>query len=184
MIKSRPLYRPFTLDVSGRAHLVVTDQPELPEMVDLPSVDLEIFTVQTVSSEIEAPVDGNRRAFHAVVDLLAHLPRRLANDKIGLRIYAIGTEAFVWDVHNIARAAGLGSAEIHLTHAGSLRRRVYCAHCKTMSEDVTDNIVLCPGCGASLLVRDHFSRRLAAFMGVKVDAEIPGEIPAAESLYQ
>jgi hypothetical protein len=31
-------------------------------------------------------------------------------------------------------------------------------------------------------VRDHFSRRLAAFMGVIVDAEVPGEIPAAEAL--
>ena len=40
-----------------------------------------------------------------------------------------------------------------------------------------ENVTPCPGCGAQLFVRDHFSRRLAAFMGVKVDAEAPGEFP-------
>jgi len=45
---------------------------------------------------------------------------------------------------------------------------------------VAQNIVTCPSCEAALFVRDHFSRRLAAFMGVKVDAEVPGEIPEAE----
>ena len=48
-----------------------------------------------------------------------------------------------------------------------------------MIEDVAINIIA-PALAAarSLFVRDHFSRRLAAFMGVKVDAEVPGEIPA------
>jgi hypothetical protein len=32
-------------------------------------------------------------------------------------------------------------------------------------------------------VRDHFSRRLAAFMGVQADAENPGELPQPEQLY-
>jgi hypothetical protein len=32
-------------------------------------------------------------------------------------------------------------------------------------------------------VRDHFSRRLGAFMGVMVDAEAPGEIPAIEEVF-
>jgi hypothetical protein len=89
----------------------------------------------------------------------------------------------LWDVNNVARAAGLGNGEIFLSHAGSLKRRVYCTHCKTMNEDVTKNIVKCRGCGANLFVRDHFSRRLAAFMGVAVDAEVPGEIPQAEVIY-
>ena len=37
----------------------------------------------------------------------------------------------------------------------------------------------CPGCGRSLFVRDHFSRRLGAFQGVCVDAETPGDVPEA-----
>jgi hypothetical protein len=51
-----------------------------------------------------------------------------------------------------------------------------------MIEGARMTIITCPGCGASLFVRDHFSRRLAAFMGVKVDAEVPGDIPVPELL--
>jgi hypothetical protein len=28
-----------------------------------------------------------------------------------------------------------------------------------------------------LLVRDHYSRRIGAFQGVCIDAEVPGELP-------
>jgi hypothetical protein len=52
-----------------------------------------------------------------------------------------------------------------------------------MNEDVATNIADCRGCGARLFVRDHFSRRLAAFMGVMVDAEVPGEVPEIEVVY-
>jgi hypothetical protein len=31
-----------------------------------------------------------------------------------------------------------------------------------------------------LLVRDHYSRRYGAFMGVNIDAEDPGVVPPAE----
>ncbi len=115
--------------------------------------------------------------------MLANLRHRLRRAPVGLRLYAIGTEAFLWDVHNLSREAGLGQGEIFLTHAGSLRRRVYCTHCKTMNEDVTTSVVACVGCGAALFVRDHFSRRLAAFMGVAVNAENPVELPETEVLY-
>jgi hypothetical protein len=33
------------------------------------------------------------------------------------------------------------------------------------------------------LVRDHYSRRLAAYMGVSADAEVPGELPPIRELY-
>jgi hypothetical protein len=56
-------------------------------------------------------------------------------------------------------------------------------HCRTLNDGVTGNVFACAGCGASLFVRDHFSARLAAFMGVQVDAEAPGEVPPIEPLY-
>jgi predicted RNA-binding Zn-ribbon protein involved in translation (DUF1610 family) len=115
-----------------------------------------------------------------VADLLAQLGHRLSLETMGLRLYAIGPESFLWDVHTLAAAAGMGRAEIFLTRCGPFTRRVYCTHCKTLLEDVAQNIVPCPGCGAQLFVRDHFSRRLAAFMGVMVDAETPGVIPPPE----
>jgi dimethylamine monooxygenase subunit C len=36
----------------------------------------------------------------------------------------------------------------------------------------------------NLFVRDHYSRRLGAFQGVCVDAEVPGDVPAVEDLYK
>ena len=42
----------------------------------------------------------------------------------------------------------------------------------------------CPGCDVALLVRDHYSRRLAAFQGVSATAEDPNERPAAEEAYR
>jgi dimethylamine monooxygenase subunit C len=182
--KSRPVYEKLRIDPAGRAHLIVTDLPAVPEEAvaeDLARV--ECWVVGLSGPGIAVPVAGNVRAFRAVADLLAHLSHVLAREKVGLRLYAAGSEAFLWDVMNLARAAGLGGGEVFLNQAGTLRRRVYCTHCRTMNEDVETNIVACRGCGASLFVRDHFSRRLAAFMGVKMDAEVPGELPEVEVLY-
>jgi hypothetical protein len=182
MIKSRPIYDNFRIDPAGRAHLLLTDLSRLPADVLPEFSDVETWVVHVVAPGIQAQ-DVGTKAFRAVADLLASLGARLAREPVGLRLYAVGTEPFLWDVNNVARAAGLGGGEIFLKHAGSLKRRVYCSHCKTMNEDVTKNIVKCRGCGANLFVRDHFSRRLAAYMGVAVDAEVPGEIPQVEVMY-
>ena len=115
-------------------------------------------------------------------ELLPQLSVRLTQATVGLRLYALGSEAFIWDAYNIAMAAGMDKTEVFTHQAGPFVRRVYCTHCRTMIEDVAVNNIPCPACGAHLFVRDHFSRRLAAFMGVIVDAEVPGEIPEAEAL--
>jgi hypothetical protein len=184
--KSRPVYEKLRIDPAGRAHLIVTDLAAVPEEAieeELALSGVECWTVGLSGPGIAVPAAGNVRAFRAVADLLAHLSHLLVREKVGLRLYAAGSEAFLWDVMKLARDAGLGGDEVFLSHAGTLRRRVYCTHCRTMNEDVETNIVACRGCGASLFVRDHFSRRLAAFMGVKMDAEVPGELPEVEVLY-
>ena len=43
---------------------------------------------------------------------------------------------------------------------------------------------VCSHCGLTLLVRDHYSRRLGAFQGVCINAEGPAEIPPVEELYK
>lgn len=181
-IKSRPLYSNFKLDVTGRAHLIVTNFLEPPIALEDSLDGITLWTVQTIAPGVPAPATPSRRPFRATTELLPQLAARLAQATIGLRLYAIGSESFIWDAYNIATAAGLAPAEIFLHQAGPLVRRVYCTHCRTMQEDITLNIAPCPGCGAHLFVRDHFSRRLAAYMGVKIDAESPGETPAAEVL--
>lgn len=181
MIKSRPVYTPFQIDPAGRTHLVVTDLASLPPHMAVP--EIETWRVELQAPGIAAPAAGMERAYRSVAELLSHLKHRLECESVGFRLYALGMEAFLWDVMNLARQAGMGRDEVRLTQMGSMRRRVYCTHCKTIIENVATNILPCPGCAANLFVRDHFSRRLAAFMGVIVDAEIPGEIPLIEEVF-
>jgi predicted RNA-binding Zn-ribbon protein involved in translation (DUF1610 family) len=181
-IKSRPVYERFKLDGTGRVHLIVTNLDAPPAGLEEALGDITVWTVKRVAPGVPAPATPSLRPFRSTAELLPQLAVRLAHSTVGLRLYAIGSEAFIWDAHNVAIAAGLDKAEVFTYHAGPFVRRVYCTHCRTMIEDVAVNIVPCPGCGAHLFVRDHFSRRLAAFMGVKVDAEVPGDIPLAEAL--
>jgi hypothetical protein len=115
----------------------------------------------------------------ALKEALAKLPPVQVSD----RLYVLGTEPFMWSVAAAAAQAGWSAEQWHLCHAGSLQRRVWCTHCHGLTEDVTASIVACAGCGRHLLVRDHFSKRHGAFMGVMVDAEVPGVLPQAEEIY-
>jgi predicted RNA-binding Zn-ribbon protein involved in translation (DUF1610 family) len=181
-IKSRPIYESFKLDVTGRVHLVVTNLAEPPAELEEALGDITVWTVKMIAPGVPAAATQNLRPFRSTAELLPQLAVKLAQATVGLRLYAIGSEAFIWDAYNIAIAAGLDKTEIFTHQAGPQLRRVYCTHCRTMIEDVAVNIIPCPACASHLFVRDHFSRRLAAFMGVKVDAEAPGDIPAAEVL--
>ena len=116
--------------------------------------------------------------------LLADLPEVLANSHMGLRLYICGSEAFLWNVAKIARAAGMHKSEYHMQLIGSMARRVYCPHCETISNGVTTDIHECDGCGLSLINIDHFSREMSAYLGFRVDAEVPGEIPERQELYK
>jgi dimethylamine monooxygenase subunit C len=103
--------------------------------------------------------------------------------RVSDRLYVQGTEPFVWSVALAAAQAGWQSGQLQLAHAGSLQRRVWCTHCHGLTEAVTSSIVACAGCARQLLVRDHFSKRHGAFMGVMVDAELPGCVPPAEEIF-
>jgi len=74
-------------------------------------------------------------------------------------------------------------ADIVKELTGTLARSVYCVHCKAITHNAHTNIQPCSGCGKNLFVRDHFSRRLGAYMGLMVDAEDPGQIPEIEEIY-
>jgi hypothetical protein len=183
MSKSRPVYRKLAFEPFGQRHLLVCDQAALPDDAlenGFPLKDAEIWVVGTMPPGVAAPDAIEVPRFETMKALLTALRVRLAGEHMGLRLYAAGTEAFLWDVAAVAREAGLGEGEVFLNHCGSMRRRVYCVHCKTVTEDVIANLIPCHGCGATLVVRDHFSRRLAAFIGVQADAEVPGELPALE----
>lgn len=195
-IKSRPQYTRLRFDPAGQRHLVISDAVRsLGDIIDGAEdiqAPIAFWTVagrDDIDSEPNAtplPTNGaaiETRRFRAVPHLFDRLDHRLALESVGLRLYVMGEEGFIWDAVRRARAAGLEADECRSAHAGSLSRRVFCVHCKTLNERVTLSLAVCAGCGAQMVVRDHFSRRLAAFMGVKADAEVPGELPPAEELF-
>ncbi len=188
-IPSRPTYKPFELVPVARAHLIIAEHPEaLPSLSPpaWPDAPIEFWAIVPDSRSL-----GLQRVTHgiptyhyrAAPHLLDHLAYRLEREYVGLHLYAIGRESFIWDVAGLARGKGMDRDEYHLTQQGSERRRVYCVHCRTFTENVSTNIAACSGCGAQLQVRDHFSQRLAAFMGVQIDAEIPGALPPIEEAF-
>jgi hypothetical protein len=186
-IKSRPRYAPIAPDRTGRTHLLVADRADLPEDAFAKGAGMaefaERWTIEGHSKAIPRP-DETVHGFRSPSHLLIALRRRLAHEHMGFRLYAIGTEPFLWDVAGAATEAGLGNAEYRLFAIGSAARRLFCVHCRTITEGVTTNLVACAGCGAHLFVRDHFSKRLNAFMGFQIDSEVPGELVPVEELYR
>jgi hypothetical protein len=185
--KSRPVYAPLRRDESGERHLLIVDREPIPQSCLADGLDgfagVEAWTVVQDSRLAVGPAATDKSSinrYRSSAQLLALLELRLARENIGFRLYAIGSEAFIWDAAAIARTHGLGPDEVFLCAADHSCRRVYCIHCRTMNHDVATSLTRCVGCGAQLLVRDHFSRRLAAFMGVQADAECAGELPTPE----
>jgi hypothetical protein len=121
--------------------------------------------------------------FDDVRALLGAFRTVLDESLMGTRLYVAGPESFIGRAMQIALQFDLNKDEIRAEELGTLARRVYCVHCRATVEDVRTNIVLCTGCDRWLLVRDHYSRRLAAYMGVMVDAEAPGELPPIKEAY-
>lgn len=190
MSKSRPTYAPITLDATGRRHLIVADGPQIPSEAFATGVSADLFdecwTIAGHSRALPGAERGLSRwhEFRSSNHLLSALRRRLGEEKMGFRLYALGSEGFLWDVRAAAAAVGMNREEVQLMHVGSAARRVFCNHCRTITEGVTTNIVVCKGCAANLFVRDHFSRRLNAFAGFQVDAEEPGAIPEIKEIYR
>lgn len=192
---SRPVYAPLDADPHGTQHWFIssgaTDQDRARAVAALSRVvPLEVWIVQEDRSRAgadsldslhalaEAP-----RCFADEAQLLAALEPALLDACIGTRIYALGSEPFIGSVSQLAERHAIAPEAVRIAHSGSLYRRVYCIHCRGMNERVTSNLVACERCGRHLFVRDHFSRRLAAFMGVQADAEMPGELPALEQTF-
>jgi hypothetical protein len=117
---------------------------------------------------------------HALLDAFRAV---LDESLMGTRLYVAGPESFIGLAMKIALEFNLNKDEIRAEEMGTLARRVYCVHCRTTTEDVRTHIVRCAACERWLLVRDHYSRRLAAYMGVMVDAEAPGELPPIQEVY-
>jgi hypothetical protein len=134
-------------------------------------------------ADFEAAKVGDVQTFPATPALLERFRTLLGQSLMGTRLYVAGPESFIGLVMKIALEFNLNKDEIRAEECGTLARRVYCIHCRATTENVRTNIVRCVDCDTWLLVRDHYSRRLAAYMGVMVDAEAPGELPPLKEVF-
>lgn len=192
-IKSKPVYAPLAADTGGRYHVMlglgVGREPLLRVLTELQAAEPAALartqllyvpaSADTAVSLNQFPVPGlaDVRLFATARGLLAEFHGLLERSMMGTRLYVAGPESFIGTAMQLALAFNLNKDEIRAEECGTLARRVHCIHCRASTEDVRTNITRCSGCGLWLLVRDHYSRRLGAYMGVMVDAEAPGELP-------
>jgi dimethylamine monooxygenase subunit C len=197
-IRSKPVYAPLQPDLRGRYHLMVGHgvggEPLLRVLRDLqtaaPSAGActrilyvtDAAAPDSVISQIRSTSVADVQLFEHSDELLGAFRAVLTASLMGTRLYVAGPESFMGLVMRIALQFNLNKDEIRAEECGTLARRVYCIHCRSASENVTTNITQC-ACGRWLVVRDHYSRRLAAYMGVMVDAEVPGEVPPIKEVF-
>ncbi|MER9299428.1 hypothetical protein NKI38_23445 [Mesorhizobium sp. M0621] len=193
-IISRPVYG--TLGPQpGKHHLFIADAEGALAIGDIAEIapagffdDAEIVFIPGPDGKYIADLEALKPAqFHqapSFASLLPRLKQTLANAHMGLRLYLAGTEGLIGQAMQVALEAGIDHTSIQTEHRGSLARRMQCVHCKGITENVTTQPATCAHCGLLLLVRDHYSRRIAAFQGVCINAEDRSEIPPMEEIFR
>jgi hypothetical protein len=181
--KSRPVYSTLQPDPGGRHHVLVGQGSGGAALRRLLARMPRGSDVRVLCTGESLPDVEGMRLFRTEAELFAELDRMLSGCVMGTRLYIAGSECFLGSAVQVALKYNLNRDEVQCEHCGSAARRVYCIHCKTSIEGVKTNIVQCAGCGRHLFVRDHYSRRLAAYMGVMADAEAPGELPPIQEVF-
>lgn len=193
-IKSRPTYSPLTPDLRGRVHLLVGQGTggtallrflgEMPPSAEVRVLyAAESLSGHDLSEPLREQVGSRLCRTELQAEAIAELDRILSECTMGTRLYIAGSESFIGSAVQVALRYNLQADEMQREHSGTAARRVYCIHCRGTVENVTTNIVPCGQCGRHLLVRDHYSRRLAAYMGVMADAESPGQLPPIREVF-
>ncbi|BAN47695.1 dimethylamine monooxygenase subunit DmmA family protein [Metapseudomonas resinovorans] len=193
-IKSRPVYDQLHPLPGGTHHLIAGQGSGGLAMLrlldDMAGEGLNItllysresFSGQDFLAQLQQRDIADLRIYPSNQALVDDLNRVLGDARMGTRLYLSGSESFIGTAMQVATRYDMNSDEVLREHAGSFVRRVWCVHCDSYTENVTQRVFQCPGCSSMLVVRDHYSRRLAAFQAVKADAEVPGELPVAEEL--
>jgi dimethylamine monooxygenase subunit C len=185
-IKSRPIYTGLAIDANARRHLFALEGEGVEALQDqVKAVGPEFLKTSDILCVGPLPnVKANDMwSAPSTPVLLNRLSVNLLNAKMGTRLYLSGTEGFIGQAMKVALEQNIDFNSIRAEHRGSTARRVQCVHCKGITDGVKTSPYKCSHCGLNLLVRDHYSRRLAAFQGVCIDAEEPGTAPAPVEMF-
>ncbi len=189
-IRSRPVYAPLE-PREGSSHLIVADGEGADAVIEMASKanDRSGMLASMHVMYVPGPTGSDRSAelqslgaaqfFRAptIHAMLPRLQRVLSDARMGTQFYLAGTEGLIGQAEREIMATGFPHASIQKEQRGSTVRRVQCVHCKGITENVATDPFKCSHCGLNLFVRDHYSRRMAAFQGVNIDAEDPGLVP-------
>lgn len=189
-ITSRPVWGTFEAR-PGPAHLFIADAEGADAIIEIATPDLmtkaHIIFISRGTDYAEKLRSLGPAQFYegpSYDAALSRIKRVLSDAKMGLQVYLSGTEGLMGQASNEATLAGVPLASIQTEHRGSTARRMQCVHCKGFTEDVETDPFQCSHCGLNLFVRDHYSRRLAAYQAVCVDAEDPGNVPPSKGIYE
>lgn len=194
-ILSRPVYGTLSPQ-QGKHHLFIADAEGAAAILDMTKTapagfftNAHIMFVpgNTGAKYVEPLKQLQPAQFYEGPSIASALPRlrqTLATAHMGLRVYLSGTEGLIGQAMQVGLEAGIDHTSIQTEQRGSLARRVQCVHCKGITENVTTQPATCSHCGLLLLVRDHYSRRIAAFQGVCINAEDPTENPPKEEIFR
>jgi dimethylamine monooxygenase subunit C len=189
-IKSRPVYAPLA-PRQASLHLIVADGEGAAAVAELADKATDRSDMMSAAHVMYCPgptgVDdsvrleglGAAQFFRAptIPALLPRLVRVLQDARMGTQFYLAGSEGLIGQAERAIMNTGFPYAAIQKEQRGSTVRRVQCVHCKGITENVATDPFKCSHCGLNLFVRDHYSRRIAAFQGVNIDAEDPGLVP-------
>ena len=193
-IRSKPIYTSLVWQDKATSHLAIAQGDGGMALLKLfqlkhPKQPIAVLYANNANSKIDYAKTLNKvvpeglQLFTTEQDALHALNNILPTMRMGLRLYVAGTEGFIWSASECVKKFGIEDADMMKELTGTLARSVYCVHCKAITHDIRTNIGKCIGCERMLFVRDHFSRRLGAYMGLMVDAESPGELPEIEEIY-
>lgn len=189
-IHSRPVYA--TLEPRpGHLHLFVADGEGADALIEMFAKTSDRSAMLQGAHVMYAPGPngtdltaslqalGAAQFFRAptIPALLPRLIRVLSDAHMGTQFYLAGSEGLIGQAEREIMGTGFPFVAIQKEQRGSTVRRVQCVHCKGITENVATDPFKCSHCGLNLFVRDHYSRRQAAFQGVNIDAEDPGEVP-------
>jgi hypothetical protein len=178
---SRPVYSGLQPDPRAKAHLIAAEADGAGAVIDLfaraDAAFAQRATVLYVPSCDSQTLDrvgaDDLRLLADIPSLLRECTTLLKHATMGTAVYVSGTQGFIGEVAKLAAHYGVAFPSLRTEQCGSPAKRVQCVHCKSIEEQVLTSTVVCSRCRIKLFVRDHYSHRLNAFMGVSAEAEEP-----------
>ena len=173
---SSPVYSGLHPDSHARAHLILAEGEGAAAVIDLFNrADAAFTRSATLLYTGESPplqlLSLRPNLFPDIPALLRESAESMEHAVMGTTIYLTGSASFISEAVNLAVRYGVSLASVMTEQRGATAKRVQCVHCKSIIADVVTATVACPACKTRLTVRDHYSRRLGAFMGVSCEAE-------------